>query len=82
MCDLSRYNPSMKNYKNVLALYPYFGHSTPTMGMFPPTGLEYIAASMKDLVGKVTLLDLRYEKAYQESALHQRPMGGSIQEDL
>jgi radical SAM superfamily enzyme YgiQ (UPF0313 family) len=66
MCDLSRYNPSMKNYKNVLALYPYFGHSTPTMGMFPPTGLEYIAAGMKDLVGKVTLLDLRYEKAYQD----------------
>jgi magnesium-protoporphyrin IX monomethyl ester (oxidative) cyclase len=36
------------------------------MGFFPPTGLEYIAASMKDLVGKVTLLDLRYEKAYQD----------------
>jgi hypothetical protein len=46
-------------YKHALALNPYFGHSTPTMGMFPPTGLEYIAASMKDLVGKVTLLDLR-----------------------
>ncbi|MEN6335057.1 MAG: radical SAM protein [Phycisphaerales bacterium] len=38
------------------------------MGLFPPTGLEYIAASMKDLVGKVTLLDLRYEKAYQDPA--------------
>jgi magnesium-protoporphyrin IX monomethyl ester (oxidative) cyclase len=36
------------------------------MGMFPPTGLEYIAASMKDHVGKITLLDLRYEKAYQD----------------
>ncbi len=35
------------------------------MGIFPPTGLEYIAASMKDLIGKVTLLDLRYERAYQ-----------------
>ena len=56
----------MKKYKHALALYPYFGHSTPTMGMFPPTGLEYIAASMKDLVGKVTLLDLRYERAYQD----------------
>ncbi|KPK44749.1 MAG: hypothetical protein AMJ65_02140 [Phycisphaerae bacterium SG8_4] len=53
-------------YKHALALNPYFGHSTPTMGMFPPTGLEYIAASMKDLVGKVTLLDLRYERAYQD----------------
>ena len=36
------------------------------MGIFPPTGLEYIAASIKDLVGKVTLLDLRYETAYQD----------------
>ena len=36
------------------------------MGVFPPTGLEYIIASMKGLVGKVTLLDLRYEKAYQD----------------
>ena len=36
------------------------------MGIFPPTGLEYIAASMKDLVGRVTLLDLRYEQTYQD----------------
>jgi magnesium-protoporphyrin IX monomethyl ester (oxidative) cyclase len=36
------------------------------MGVFPPTGLEYITASMKDLVGKVTLLDLRYDRAYQD----------------
>jgi anaerobic magnesium-protoporphyrin IX monomethyl ester cyclase len=53
-------------YKHVLALNPYFGDSTAAMGVFPPTGLEYIAASMKGLVGKVTLLDLRYEKALQE----------------
>jgi anaerobic magnesium-protoporphyrin IX monomethyl ester cyclase len=56
----------MIKYKHVLALNPYFGDSTTIMGVFPPTGLEYIAASMKDLVGKVTLLDLRYEKAYQD----------------
>jgi anaerobic magnesium-protoporphyrin IX monomethyl ester cyclase len=53
-------------YQHVLALNPYFGDSTPAMGFFPPTGLEYIVASMKDLVGTVTLLDLRYEKAYQD----------------
>ncbi len=53
-------------YKHVLALNPYFGDSTAFMGMFPPTGLEYIVASMKDLVGEVTLLDLRYEKPYQD----------------
>lgn len=52
-------------YKHVLALYPYFRDSTATMGICPPTGLEYIATNMKDLVGKVTLLDLRYEKEYR-----------------
>ena len=56
----------MIKYKRALALNPYFGDSTAVVGVFPPTGLEYIAASMKDLVGKVTLLDLRYEKAYQD----------------
>jgi len=53
-------------YQHVLALSPFFGNSTGAMGIFPPTGLEYIAASMKDLVGKITLLDLRYEKQYQD----------------
>ena len=53
-------------YQHALALNPYFGEGTATMGIFPPTGLEYIAASMKDLVGKVTLLDLRHEKDYQD----------------
>jgi radical SAM superfamily enzyme YgiQ (UPF0313 family) len=55
----------MMKYKHVLALNPYFGDSTAMMGLFPPTGLEYIAASMKGLVGKITLLDLRYERAFQ-----------------
>jgi radical SAM superfamily enzyme YgiQ (UPF0313 family) len=63
---LFRYNPRMNKYKHALALYPYFGDSTAVMGIFPPTGLEYIAVSMKDLVGKVTLLDLRYERAFQD----------------
>jgi len=36
------------------------------MGISPPTGLEYIAGSFKDLAGKVTLLDLRHETAYQD----------------
>jgi magnesium-protoporphyrin IX monomethyl ester (oxidative) cyclase len=53
-------------YKHVLALYPYFGSSTAAMGIFPPTGLEYIAASMKGLVGKVTLMDLRHERACRD----------------
>jgi radical SAM superfamily enzyme YgiQ (UPF0313 family) len=57
----------MTRYQHALALNPYFGDSARAIkGLFPPTGLEYIAASMKDLVGKVTFLDLRYEKAYQD----------------
>jgi len=57
----------MFRYKHVLALHPYFLESTRVIkGLFPPTGLEYIAANMKDLVGKVTFLDLRYERAYQD----------------
>lgn len=53
-------------YKHALALYPYFRDSTATMGVFPPTGLEYIVTNMKDLAGKVTLLDLRYEEEYRD----------------
>jgi anaerobic magnesium-protoporphyrin IX monomethyl ester cyclase len=56
---------AIPKYRHVLALNPYFGSSTAAVGIFPPTGLEYIAANMKDLVGKVTLLDLRYAKEYQ-----------------
>jgi magnesium-protoporphyrin IX monomethyl ester (oxidative) cyclase len=58
--------PNMIKYRHVLALNPYFGDSTALIGVFPPTGLEYIVASMKDLVGEVTLLDLRHEKMYQD----------------
>lgn len=32
------------------------------MCLFPPTGLEYVATSAKGHVGKVTLVDLRYDK--------------------
>jgi len=63
---LSNYNAYVTRHKHALALNPYFADSTALVGVFPPTGLEYIAASMKDLGVKVTLLDLRYEKAYQD----------------
>ena len=49
-----------------LPLNPYLRDSTATMGIFPPTGLEYIATNIKDLVDKITLLDLRYEQEYQD----------------
>jgi anaerobic magnesium-protoporphyrin IX monomethyl ester cyclase len=56
-------------YTHALTLYPYSRDSTATMGVFPPTGLEYIATNMKDLVGKVTLLDLRYDREYQDAGV-------------
>jgi len=56
----------MNKYKHALALYPYSGHTAAPMSIFPATGLEYIAASMRDSVDKVTLLDLRHERAYQD----------------
>ena len=51
-------------YKHVLALNPSPFTSTAWMGAFPPTGLEYIAASIKNLVGKVTLVDMRFDVEY------------------
>jgi radical SAM superfamily enzyme YgiQ (UPF0313 family) len=60
-------SPREPRFKHALALNPYFGSSTAAVGVFPPTGLEYIAASMRDHVGKVTLLDLRYEKPFQDA---------------
>jgi magnesium-protoporphyrin IX monomethyl ester (oxidative) cyclase len=56
----------MHKYNHALALYPYFRDSTSIVGLFPPTGIEYIATSMKDLVGKITLMDLRHEKEFQD----------------
>ncbi|MDP3790875.1 MAG: cobalamin-dependent protein, partial [Candidatus Omnitrophota bacterium] len=48
-------------YKHALFLYPYIENST-GMCLFPPTGLEYVATSAKGHVGKVTIVDLRYDK--------------------
>ena len=49
-------------YKNALFLNPYIENTaTSVMGLFPPTGLEYVATSAEGLVDKITLLDLRYE---------------------
>ncbi|MDD4909554.1 MAG: radical SAM protein [Candidatus Omnitrophica bacterium] len=54
-------------YKHALFLNPYIeGSATTAMKMFPPTGLEYVATSARDLVDKVTLLDLRYENGLSE----------------
>ncbi len=36
--------------------------------LFPPTGLEYVAASAEGLVDKITLLDLRYENELSDTS--------------
>ena len=57
-------------YNHALFLYPYGVRqvkSASIMRLFPPTGLEYVAASAKGLVGKLTLLDLRYEKEFSDT---------------
>lgn len=57
-------------YKHVLFLNPYISHKSSAasvMGLFPPTGLEYIATSAKGLAGKITLMDLRYEKELNDN---------------
>lgn len=57
-------------YKHALFLNPYIAHKDKTrsvLELFPPTGLEYVAASAKGLADKITLLDLRYEKALSDA---------------
>ncbi len=55
-------------YRHALFLNPYTKESAnPTMMLFPPTGLEYVASSAKSLVEKITLIDMRYEKEYADS---------------
>jgi len=50
-------------YRHALFLNPYIeSTATSIMGLFPPTGLEYVATSAKPLVDKLTLLDLRHSK--------------------
>lgn len=52
-------------YKHALFLNPYTASNSSRdmiRGLFPPTGLEYVATSAKDFVDKLTLVDLRYEK--------------------
>jgi len=53
-------------YKHALFLYPYIENSL-EMRLFPPTGLEYVATSAKDYVGKVTIVDLRYDKILSDT---------------
>ncbi len=52
-------------YRHALCLYPYERDQSPGIGIFPPTGLEYIATSLKGHVGRISLVDLRHERNLQ-----------------
>jgi len=52
-------------YEHVMVLNPYQSDTMASMGVFPPTGLEYIAASMKGLVGRISLVDLRQDRSFR-----------------
>jgi anaerobic magnesium-protoporphyrin IX monomethyl ester cyclase len=51
------------NFKHALCIYPYY-REVPIYEFFPPLGLEYIAAAIEGEVGKVSVIDLRYEKHF------------------
>lgn len=52
-------------YRHALCLYPYAKDQEPGLALFPPTGLEYIAAALKGHVGRISLIDLRHERGFQ-----------------
>jgi anaerobic magnesium-protoporphyrin IX monomethyl ester cyclase len=54
------------HYRHALCLYPYAKDQEPGLALFPPTGLEYIAAALKGRVGRISLIDLRHERDFQE----------------
>jgi radical SAM superfamily enzyme YgiQ (UPF0313 family) len=49
------------NFKNALCLYPY-KQELKTVGFLPPIGLEYIGSAIENIVEKMAVIDLRYEK--------------------
>jgi anaerobic magnesium-protoporphyrin IX monomethyl ester cyclase len=53
------------SYRKAVCIYPYY-REVPIYEFFPPLGLEYIAAAIEDQVGEVCVIDLRYEKHFDE----------------
>lgn len=51
----------MKPYKHLLCLYPY-RRELSEYGFCPPLGLEHIAASLENMVGRTTIIDMRFEE--------------------
>lgn len=65
-------------YRHALCLYPYTVDQGAGIGIFPPTGLEYIATALKGHVGRISLVDLRHERKLQSP----RRMSEFIQKDV
>jgi radical SAM superfamily enzyme YgiQ (UPF0313 family) len=54
-------------HKNVLCIYPYrIELGKKGWGFCPPLGLECIAASIKEIVDKITIVDMRFEDTITE----------------
>ena len=49
--------------KNILAVYPHRKQGS-EVRFFPPMGLEYVMAAVKDLVEHITIVDMRFEDDY------------------
>ncbi len=52
-------------YKKAVFIYPYF-QEVPIYEFFPPLGLEYVAAAVEDLIEDICLIDLRYERHFDQ----------------
>lgn len=54
----------MMQYRHALCMYPY--PSDPVgIVIFPPTGLEYVAAALRGHVDRISLVDLRHDRRLQ-----------------
>ncbi len=60
--------PIQRKYRHVLCLYPYVADQRPGIGIWPPTGLEYIATAIKGRVDKISLVDLRFDGTLRRQA--------------
>ncbi|MFH0823228.1 MAG: radical SAM protein [Pseudomonadota bacterium] len=68
-------------YKHALCLHPYYRDShSGSLGLavFPPIGLEYIAAALSPHVGDLTLLDLRMSGPLRDPARLKRFIAENI----
>ena len=50
--------PGPVRYRHALCLYPYVVDQRPGIGVFPPTGLEYVATALKGHVKRISLVVL------------------------